>query len=276
MTIIVNPNELDDKKNARKGQPVRPNRSVKVKYRNALNDITRMLGRNTQELSKLLVSGAPPSELMDKLNDAMLQSQSRVDAEAERIAQQFLDDANIQNKQRFENMLKQSLNVDYLATVSGENTAIVLQAARVSNVSLIKSISSEHWPKVLLAVNQNLTGTLDMPLTSRLKEIGGMTTRRAELIARDQTSKVVSQLNQARQSDAGIKSYTWRTAEDECVVGTPGGKYPKGTKAHRNHYRRNGKKYDWKNPPPDGHPGDAINCRCVAIPIIDISELKTL
>ncbi len=173
-------------------------------------------------------------------------------------------------------MLKQSLNVDYLATVSGENTAIALQAARVSNVSLIKSISSEHWSKVLLAVNQNLSGTLDMPLTSRLKEIGGITTRRAELIARDQTSKVVSQLNQARQSDAGIKSYTWRTAEDERVVGTPGGKYPKPTKAHRNHYRRNGKKYDWKSPPSDGHPGEAINCRCIAIPIIEISELNIL
>ena len=276
MTIIINPNELDDKKNVRKGQPVRPNRSVKVNYRNALYDITRMLGKNTQEITSLYASGAPAVQVIDQLNDAIARSQARADAEAERIAEQFLDDANIQNKQRFENMLKQSLGVDYLSTISGENTAIALQVARAANVGLIKSIASEHWSKVLLAVNQNLSGTLDMPLTSRLKQIGGITTKRAQLIARDQTSKITSQLNQARQFDAGIKSYTWRTAEDERVVGTPGGLYPKGNKAHRNHYKRNGEKFYWKSPPSDGHPGEAINCRCIAIPIIEISELNTL
>ena len=276
MTIIINPDELNDKKNTRRGQAVRPNRSVQVSYRNALYDITRMLGKNTQEIISLLTSKAPSMEVLEQLNDAIARSQSRADNEAERIAQQFLDDANIQNKQRFENMLKKSLGVNYLATISGENTEIALQAARVTNVGLIKSIASEHWSKVLLAVNKNLTGTLKMPLTSRLKQIGGITTRRAKFIARDQTSKIVSQLNQSRQSDAGIKSYTWRTSEDERVVGTPGGDYPKGNKAHGDHYKRNDKIFYWSNPPSDGHPGDAINCRCVAIPKIDISELNTL
>lgn len=276
MTIIINPDELNNKKNVRKGQAVRPDRSVKVRYRNALYDITRMLSKNTQSITSLLASGAPAVQIMDQLNNAMIRSQARADAEAERIAQQFLDDANIQNKNRFENMLRQSLGVDFLSTISGDNTTIALLAARATNVGLIKSISSEHWSKVLLAVNQNISGTLKIPLTSRLKQIGGITTKRAKFIARDQTSKIVSQLNQARQFDAGIKSYVWQTAEDELVVGTPGGMYPRGNKSHRNHYKRNNKKFYWENPPSDGHPGEAINCRCIAIPNIKISELNTL
>ena len=80
MTIIINPNELDDKKNVRKGQPVRPNRSVKVNYRNALYDITRMLGQNTQEITSLLASGAPAVQVMDQLNDAIARSQARAEA----------------------------------------------------------------------------------------------------------------------------------------------------------------------------------------------------
>ena len=276
MTIIINPNELNNKKNIRKGQAVRPARSVKVRYRNALYDITRMLSKNTQEITSLFASSAPALQIIDQLNNAISLSQARADAEAERIAQQFLDDANIQNKVRFENMLRQSLGVDFLSTISGENTTIALLAARATNVSLIKSISSEHWSKVLLAVNQNLSGTLKIPLTSRLKQIGGITTKRAKFIARDQTSKIVSQLNQARQYDAGIKSYVWRTTENEKVVGTPGGLYPKGNKKHGNHYKRNGKIFYWSDPPEDGHPGDPINCECVAIPNIKISELITL
>lgn len=276
MTIILNPNELTGKKDRRKGQPVKPSRSVKVNYRNALYDITRLLSRNTQEIISLLASNAPKAQILQQMTEAIRQSQLRVDAEAERIAQQFLDDADIQNKQRFENMLKQALGVDYLRTVTGENTQIALQAARATNVGLIKSISSEHWEKVLLAVNKNLSGTLDMPLTSRLKQIGGITTRRASFIARDQTAKITSQLNQSRQHDAGINSYTWSTSEDQRVVGTPGGLYPKGSAAHRNHYKRDGKVYYWNNPPSDGHPGEAINCRCVAIPRIDLSELNIL
>ena len=276
MTIILNPSELTGKKDKRKGQSVKPSRSVKVNYRNALYDITRLLGRNTQEIISLLASDAPTPQILQQMTEAIRQSQLRVDAEAERIAQQFLDDADIQNKRRFENMLKQALGVDYLRTVTGENAQIALQAARATNVGLIKSISSEHWEKVLLAVNKNLSGTLSMPLTSRLKQIGGITTRRASFIARDQTAKITSQLNQSRQHDAGINSYTWSTSEDQRVVGTPGGLYPKGSKAHRNHYKRDGKVYYWNNPPSDGHPGEAINCRCVAIPKIDLSELNIL
>ena len=275
--IIIPDAELNKKrKNKRKGQAVRPPRSVEVNYRNALYDITDLLNSRTKELMKLIDSGAPKPEIFDTLTSYIRSSEEEAAREADRIATQFLEQAAIKNKERFENMLKTALNVDFLTTVSGERTKVALAGAKVTNVGLIKSISSQHWDKVLDAVNQNLAGTLEGSLQGRLYRMGGITKRRAKMIARDQTSKAISQLNQARQSDAGITSYTWRTSEDERVVGNPDGLYPKGNRKHNDHFIRNGKTFEWSKPPQDGHPGDAIQCRCVAIPIIDIEQLKLL
>ena len=44
------------------------------------------------------------------------------------------------------------------------------------------------------------------------------------------------------------------------------------SKYHGNHWDREGKVYEWNNPPPDGNPGMPINCRCYAEPIFDIEE----
>jgi uncharacterized protein with gpF-like domain len=116
-------------------------------------------------------------------------STARIDKEAYRIATQFAEQSNIQNKERFENMLKQSLNVDFLSLIDGNGVVDAIASTRVTNVGLIKKIPHEHWGKVLQAVNDNLSGTLNMSLSSRLKQISGITTRRAKFIARDQTQK---------------------------------------------------------------------------------------
>ena len=275
--IIIPDAELNKKrKNDRKGQPVRPPRSVEVNYRNALYDITDLLNNRTKELMRLIDAGVPKPEIFDVLAGYIRSSEEEAAREADRIATQFLEQAAIKNKERFENMLKTALNVDFLTTVSGERTKVALAGAKVTNVGLIKSIPSQHWDKVLDAVNQNFAGTLEGSLQSRLRSLGPISKRRAKLIARDQTSKATGQLNAARQLDAGIKKYIWRTSDDERVVGNPFGKYPKGNRKHNDHFIRNGQTFEWSKPPQDGHPGDAIQCRCAAIPLISLDELDTL
>lgn len=84
---------------------------------------------------------------------------------------------------------------------------------------------------------------------------------RTELIARDQIGKINGELTRQRQTDIGVESYIWRTAADERVRGTPGGKYPN---AKPSHFNREGKVFLWTKPPEGGHPGEAIQCRCYA------------
>jgi hypothetical protein len=71
---------------------------------------------------------------------------------------------------------------------------------------------------------------------------------RAELIARDQCTKLYGDLNGKRQRNSGITLYIWRTMEDERVVGNPSGKYPQGSPQHHKHYLMNGKVCKWSDP----------------------------
>jgi SPP1 gp7 family putative phage head morphogenesis protein len=78
---------------------------------------------------------------------------------------------------------------------------------------------------------------------------------RAELIARDQTLKLNGDVTKERQLNAGIGSYTWSTSQDERV--------------RPEHAALEGNIYEWSDPPDVGHPGEDIQCRCVAIPHIE-------
>jgi len=83
---------------------------------------------------------------------------------------------------------------------------------------------------------------------------------RAKLIAVDQVLSFNSNLNKMRQEDVGIKRYIWRDSQDRRV--------------RPEHQIYNGQTYKWSQPPPDGHPGEPIRCRCYAEPIFDDLLLK--
>jgi SPP1 gp7 family putative phage head morphogenesis protein len=132
------------------------------------------------------------------------------------------------------------------------------------NSNLIKTIPEQHMARVETIIRQGvMAGESPRSLAEKIKEQGGVTERRAMVIARDQTGKANAELTQARQEDLGIKDYTWVTSHDERVRGTPGGRFPN---ANPSHYAREGKKFSWKEPPEGGHPGMPIMCRCHARP----------
>ena len=73
-------------------------------------------------------------------------------------------------------------------------------------------------------------------------------------LTRDQTNKAVGQLNLVRQKEVGVEKYRWRTSADERVRPT--------------HNDNNARIFFWDQPPPEtGHPGEDIQCRCIALPI---------
>lgn len=85
---------------------------------------------------------------------------------------------------------------------------------------------------------------------------------RAKLIARDQTSKMNGAFNQARQTSLGIDRYVWQTSGDERV--------------REEHQANDGQVFSWNDPPATGHPGEDINCRCVAVPYFDLDSEEEL
>lgn len=122
------------------------------------------------------------------------------------------------------------------------------------NTALIKTVPEQHMARVEAIVRQGvMAGESPRSLAKKIQEAGGVTKRRAMVIARDQIGKANAELTQFRQTDLGIKDYKWVTSHDERV--------------RSSHRERDGKLFSWSKPPSDGHPGMPIQCRCHASPV---------
>lgn len=275
MTIIL-PEAAEGRKRQRRMRPVRVSRKERRQYINALNAQADLLRAATANLSDLVRSGADRAAVAGRLRELARITQGQIDRLAPRVAGQFVDATDQANKESMQASLRQALGVDFAAILDEPGLRARLDMAIDANARLIGSIGQEHWAKVGQAVLDNYSGK-ELPggasLLGRLQELGGITKRRATVIARDQTSKLTGALNQERQQANGIKRYIWRTSKDQRVVGNPAGLYPEGTRAHGDHWDREGQVYEWAKPPADGHPGEAILCRCYAEPILDLEEL---
>lgn len=187
------------------------------------------------------------------------------------IDQQLLntaEDISEFNKKETTKLITQILGVslsDYEPAV-GEQ----IKAFQKENIALIKSLTTQQIervePLIYRGVRQGLSYT---QIIKNMRADQAITRNRARLIARDQTNKFNGQLSQIRQKSVGVTEYRWRNSNDNRVRGNPAGLYPKSKYSHWN---REGKKYKWSDPPPDGHPGEPIQCRCWAEPVIDEIE----
>lgn len=277
MTIIIPGSGDKPRKRERTMRPAKPPRSARKNYLDELDRQVRYLKAQTANLSQLISTGADRALVAQSLADLSRAAQARFDQLAPNTAASFVGQVSTANKETIQKSIAAALSVDFATILDGDNVGALLDMALGENVALIKSISAEHFAEVGRAVLDNYRGVPlpgDVSLTKRLQDIGGITKKRAKFIARDQTSKLTGNLNQARMQENGIDEYIWRTARDERVVGTPGGKYPKGTRGHGNHYEREGETFSWSSPPSDGHPGQAYNCRCYAEPKLNIDKLK--
>lgn len=139
-----------------------------------------------------------------------------------------------------------------------------LREAVAANVDLIVSIPKQYLEKVGAAVEASFAaGQRWEELAKEIKRIGDVTDTRAKIIARDQTSKLNADFNRVRQTGLGIEAYTWSGALDK--------------RERTSHRAMEGRRIRWDSPPEvDGervHAGEAILCRCVAVPALDFEEL---
>lgn len=129
------------------------------------------------------------------------------------------------------------------------------------NVGLISTIPEDALGKMRDIVYDGFTkGKTTTRIIKEIQRAYGISRRRAELIARDQTAKLNGQIQRAQQMDAGITEYVWSTCGDERV--------------RKSHWELNGKKCQWEDPPEnsDGrkcHPGQDFQCRCIGRPVFN-------
>lgn len=201
------------------------------------------------------------AELMRALNASLEEEFS--DEALARMLGEIGDDLSGFNRMQIHSVFRSVLGVDLLS--SEPNMEELLSGFVRENISLIKSVQRQYLGEVEQVVLRGVrTGLRHEEIARQI--IGqskegfisrfGKAESRAELIARDQTNKFYGQLTEFRQTAAGVEKYIWRTALDERV--------------RPEHAEREGETFSWDDPPDDGHPGEPINCRCYAEPVIEL------
>lgn len=156
------------------------------------------------------------------------------------------------NKAQFQKVAKSALGVDVLSNEPQLVTRINSFAAQ--NVALITGLKDDAQKKVQITIQNGFNQGKSVQTIS--KELTGqmdITKRRAELIARDQVASLNGQLTKDRQTSIGVERFIWSTSGDDRV--------------RDDHAALDGREFSWDNLPSEGAPGDAINCRCTAIPV---------
>ena len=125
------------------------------------------------------------------------------------------------------------------------------------NVNLIKTVPPRLHQALIADIRQLIQQDQSFDqqaLAAILKQRYNSAGYNLRRITRDQTNKAIGQLNGIRQTQVGITHYRWETAGDSRV--------------RPDHMGNDGRTFAWARVPHTGHPGEAIQCRCVAVAII--------
>lgn len=160
---------------------------------------------------------------------------------------------NMMNKIQFIRVINSAVSVNPITAESWLEPQI--KAFQSQNTDLITKLSREQRDRIEQTLYTNLSqGKGIKEINNQLKKDKAIGTNRSKLIARDQTNKFNSQLAQLRQKELGIESYIWTTSRDERV--------------RASHRSLDGREIKWSKPPPEGHAGEPIQCRCIPQPVI--------
>lgn len=251
-----------------KAKPIRPSRKLELDYTRALLAIVDDMHTETVKALMPLIKQPSVGDSRRRIADSLFSDfktafsktantvKDKVTGIAETLAKTVVSKQGQQSDGQLSAMIQQRTGMDFSGLMSDSALQEAVDEAVAANIALINSIPQQYLDRVEQAVMASLqAGTLNATLADELKKIKGVTDSRAKLIARDQLGKINSRLSQLRQQSLGITHYYWSTSLDERV--------------RNKHAGWEGDLIAWDNPPPDGHPGQAIQCRCTAIPDLD-------
>ena len=154
---------------------------------------------------------------------------------------------------------RRAFGIDLSSVVREEDLEGYLEQAALRNAALIRGMADDLLKRVAQETTSALiNGESVAQLQKRLRHQLEVSDSRARLIARDQTSKLTSDLNRIRHEQAGIEKYIWRTSMDERV--------------RARHAKLEGKVYKYGEPTGAEQglpPGQPIQCRCTAQGVVE-------
>jgi len=257
-------------------------------YLDALNDYVDIMGevvddfwekrishfaKRMIESSSLALDQQTQDDLQDNLQQAMDQLERRLEqvrtgkssylrrlgiqgkapnmrAEVNRMVRQVKRKA-VNN---FQQEVQRVLGPDFQPMVRGKKLDMYVKQAVESNTKLVKSIQGDYHDNLSRTIYNGVQQ--GVPIDDLAQQIGhefDVAKSRTKVISLDQTNSLHSAINRAQHKELGLSSYHWYGILDSKIRAT--------------HEANHCNEFKWKNPPPTGHPGSAIACRCFASPI---------
>ena len=266
----------------RRAGPIRPPKAAEMSSRRRLIRLLTSIEHDVIKAAELALHwDIGPAQMAVMLR--VILDRWRDADQAAAIASEWTGEIDRLARERLQERIANALGVDMTRIFDDQMVRTAATAAAEQTANLITKMTEDYIGKVADAALQNYRQIPFPEGRSLIQEIQhqtGMAFTRARTIARHQTSVINGSVNRARQKSVGIEEYYWESADDERVVGRPGGKYPEGNAVHGDHWKRDwrhngGKSRRWDAPYSSGgaFPGEAVNCRCVALPKIDIDKL---
>lgn len=159
--------------------------------------------------------------------------------------------------------VEELIGIDVAPTLAEQ---AALRTWATEGTDLIKTVGQE----IVAGLDEHIAdaarrGVLTADLRQIVAERLGVGQRHAQFIARDQIAKLNAKITESTQKAAGVTSYKWRSSRDQRT-----------RPAHR---ALDGTIHRWDDPPVvdpktgrRDHPGEDYQCRCVAIPVVDLGD----
>lgn len=247
-----------------------------VRYNAALQRIARAVRKDIDEVIVPLVKQYAPEYVQDStptldgwadtiaralqfLIGKWLSPPARQAAES--IASEF-----VKSQMRVNSRGRRSFGIDVFS--NSQQAVDYLEAATFQNAMLITSIPAQYLEQVQNIVMTNMrAGMRPSFIEKALSEQFGVTSRRAKMIARDQSSKVQGELNKRKQQAVGFQYFKWVDSHDQRVRHRHREIADKVTDYGKGVYRWDDLPMSDKGEPIQ--PGSDYQCRCVAVAVPD-------
>lgn len=225
-------------------------RPALAEFKDVADDIVRLLAEERREQGKMdSARSAHARALIDKAASKAVQSMRP--HEIYDVAKRFGQRTSAFQRDQLDQQIRSAFGVPLAAVERPIRDK--LEGFAALNVDLIKTVPQRYFDRLRLDVEEAFeSGMHPETLAKRFAERDGTALSDARRIARDQIGKLNGELNQERQRAMGVTGYRWRGTLDN--------------RERDEHREREGRHFDWSDPPEDGHPGEPVQCRCYAEP----------
>jgi SPP1 gp7 family putative phage head morphogenesis protein len=250
-------------------------RTIRGKFKpssSAEAEFYRQLRKVAQASGHIIDQHADGASLRNEqaMSDALRQYSRQLTPWATRQAQKMLQTVANSNKRAYQSKSKLIASALRLGVAERDvgQTALALLNEQVALITSIPLEAGLRAQKIAAeAFFHGVRAEANADTIRQLEEEMGLSTdvavSRAYLIARTETARANSSINQARAVSVGSNQYRWHNSGDEAV---------RHSHKFLNGKRLQGMIFSWDHPPTlddgmTGHPGTFPNCRCFAEPV---------